>query len=191
MKKLNLILLALIIIGMAACAKPPTDEMNRAHDAVIRAESDVNAVNYAGNSLVRARDALARMESEAEAKRYDAAKNFAAEAISAAEKAIADGKTGADRAKDEAVNLLNSLPGPLAETSDALSAAEQLHNINLDFDRLFEDLDMANETYDSARVSLAGNNYNDAINKGHSVRVVLGEINASLSEAVQAISRKQ
>ena len=184
-------LILVLALIFAACARPPTEEMNRAHDAVIRAENDADTVAFAGNTLVRARDALVRMESEADAKRYDAAKNFAAEAVSAAERAVADGRAGALRARDEATNLINSLQGPLAETSSALNAARQVSNINLDFDALSEDLDSARRGYDDARQSLAANDYRDAINSGQNVRSLLAQINASINEATQAAARKQ
>ena len=193
MKKFIIILLTLSVLGafMTACAKPPTEEMNRAQDAVIRAENDADAVNYAGNSLIRARDALAKMQSEADAKRYDAAKSFAAEAVSAAEKAIADGKTGAARAREEASLLLNGLSGPLADTSNALDAARLIKGISLDFDALSGDLDLAGQTYDDARKSFSANNYRDAVSKGQNVRSLLAGINASINEAAQEKSRKQ
>jgi len=193
MKKFTIIFAAIFVFGLifVACAKPPTEEMNKAQDAVTRAENDANAVTYAGNTLIQARDALTRMQSEANAKRYDAAKNFAAEAVAAAEKAIADGKTGAARAKDEATNLVNSLSGSLDETSKALDAARNVKNLKLDVDSLSGDLDSARQTYDHARQNLAANNYKDAVTDGQNVRSALAAINAKLTEAAQATSRKQ
>ena len=192
MKKI-IILGVIIIIGMAlaACSTPPTEEMQRAQDAVFQAESDANAVAYAGNTLVRARDALARMENEVEAKRYDAAKEFAAEAISLAERAITDGRTGRERARSEAENLLESLGDLLAETISALNAARQVENLILDFDAISQDLDLARRTYDEAWQSLEGNNFQDAIAKGQYARSLLSSINLRISEAAQATSRKQ
>ena len=192
MKRFIPIVAAIFVLGLilAACAKPPAKEVNRAHDAVIRAEDDADAVNYAGNSLIRARDALARMQSEADAKRFDAARSFAAEAISAAERAITDGRTGAARARDEAANLVNSLSTPLAETTNALNAARQVSSLNLDFNALSRDLDSARRSYEDARQSLAANNYRDAITQGQNVRTLLSGINARLNEASQAVLRK-
>ena len=193
MKKINITLLVVLTLGMAlsACSTPPTEEMQRAQDAVILAESDADAVTYAGNTLVRARDALTRMSSEADAKRYDAAKDFAAEAISYAERAIADGKTGASRAKNEAESLLHSLGDTLAETSTAVNSAQQVQNMALDFDALSQDMDLARRTYDDAWQSLEGNDFQDAAAKGQNVRSLLSGINASITDAAQATSRKQ
>ena len=195
MKKLNIniILVVIFVFGLilAACAKPPTEEMNKAQDAVLRAENDADAVKYAGNTLIRATNALTLMQNEADAKRYKEAKDLAAEAISAAEKAVADGKTGAVRAKEEATMLLNSLSGPLVETASALSAARQVSNINLDFNALSGDLDQARRTYESAKQSLAANNYLDAIVQGQTVRSLLIDINARINDAAIVTNRKQ
>jgi len=193
MKKLIVILPVLFVLALflAACATPPTEDMNKAYDAVTRAENDADAVTYAGNTLGLAKDALTRMQSEADAKRYDTAKTYAAEAVSNAERAITEGKTGADRAKNEAAALVNSLSAPLAETSDALNAAQDVQNIKLDFDSLSGDMDSANKTYSDAQQSLAADNYSDAISKGQNVRSTLSDINAKITEATQAASRKQ
>ena len=192
MKKFFVLPPAIIIFSLilAACSLPPTEEMNRALDAVTRAENDANAVAYAPNALIRAREALTRMQSEADAKRYDAAKNHAFEAISNAERAIADGKTGLARARDEAMSLINSLSGPLAETAGAINAARQVQNIQLDLDALSRDMGFARRTYDDARQSFQDDNYMDAIARAQAVRSILSGINARINEAAQATTRK-
>jgi mannitol-specific phosphotransferase system IIBC component len=164
--------------------------MNRAHDAVIRAENDADAVTYAPNILIRARDALTRMENEADAKRYDAAKNFAAEAINNAERAITEGRTGAGRAREEATRLIDSLSGLLAETLSAINAAREIQGIQLDFDALMNEMDLARRAYEAARQSIQANNFLEAINQGQTVRSLLSGINTMLTGAAQVISRK-
>ena len=191
MKIFNIIIPLILISVLAACSKPPTEEMNKAQDAVTRAENDADAVSYAPSVLVRARTALASMKSEADIKRYDSAKDFAAEAITLAEKAIADGKTGAERTRNEATNLINGLQGSLAETENALNAARQVQNIRADFDELSLDLDTARRDHDDARQSLQAKNYQDAIARGQNARSLLGSINSRITEAAQAVSRKQ
>ena len=193
MKKFYLTFSVILVFGLvlSACATPPTDEMNKAHDAVIRAENDADAVTYAGNTLVRARDALTRMQNEADAKRYDTAKNFASEAIDLAERAIADGKTGAARAKSEAENMYNSLEAPLAETAGALDTAKQTDNLALNFDNLSEDMDLAHRTYNEAGQSLETGDYQDTVVKSQSVRSILADINNDITNAAVSVSRKQ
>ena len=193
MKKFIVVIPVLLVCGLflAACATPPTDEMNKASDAVTRAENDADAVTYASDTLVLARNALTKMQSEADAKRYDSAKNYAAEAVTNAEKAIADGKTGAARAKEEAANLINSLSGPLADTSKALDNAHDVKDIKLDFDGLSKDMNSANQTYSDAQKSLASDNLKDATDKGQTVRSLLAGINSAITDATLTASRKK
>jgi len=188
MKRIVVTLFVVFILGLGACATPPAEEMKKAQDAVILAESDADAVTYAGNILVRARDALTRMQNEADAKRYWEAKNFAAEAISLAERAISEGRSAAARALNEAANLIGSLSGPLAETSNALETAKDMQ---LEFGSLSQDLDAAQQTYDDALSHFDDDNYRDAASKGETVRVMLSDINQKLTQEVQATSRKQ
>jgi hypothetical protein len=193
MKKILSTLLAALVIGMifAACATPPTEDMNKAIDAVTKAENDADAVTYAGSTLVRARDALTQMQSEADSKRYESAKNFAAEAIAAAEKAVTDGRTGAARARDEAANLLNGLRPEIAQTESDLTAAKAVPRIQLDADALDRDLASAKSAFDDASRSLSANNYRDAVAKAQPVRPLLSGIRSRITDATQALSRKK
>ena len=192
MRKVSIAFLMIFIFGfLCACSTPPKEEMEKANNAVTRAENDADAVTYASSILVRARDALTRMQNEADAKRYDAAKSFAAEAVMQAERAIVEGKAGAARAKDEAENLVNSLSGPITETGNALDAAWKTEKLRLDFAALTADMEAARRTYDTARQSLQANRYRDAISQGQTVRSTLAGINAALTEKVQEVARKQ
>jgi len=164
--------------------------MEMAHNAVTRAENDADAVTFASGVLVRARDALTRMQNEADAKRYDAAKTYAAEAITQAERAIAEGKSSAARAKDEAASLVGSLAGPLAETAGALDAAWRSEKLQLDFASLSSDMEVARRNYIDAQQSLQNSRFRDAISQGQTVRSLLSNINAALTESVIAVSRK-
>ena len=183
-------LLILVLTFAAACAKPPTAEMNNDIEAVTRAENDADAALYAANTLARARDALKRMQAEADSKRYDAAKSFAAEAVGAADKAIADGRAGAARAREEAAVLVAELPPAIAETEQGLRSGRQA-NLALDFPALNQDLDAARLNADQAQAALAGNQYQDALEKGRNARAGLSDINQKLSTAATAASRKK
>jgi hypothetical protein len=165
--------------------------MNNAVAAVTRAENDTDAVTYAGNTLIRARDTLTRMQIEAEAKRYDAARALAAEAISAADKAVADGRAGAERARSEAANLVSGLRTPLAETEAAIGAAKEVKNIKLDFDAVSREFGEARNTAEEAERALLSGNYQNAREKAQAVRSSLSNINIQISDATRAASRKQ
>ena len=193
MKKAIFTLSVVLIVGLifSTCATPPTEEMNKAQDAVTRAESDADAVTYAGNTLLRARETLDKMMTEVNGKRYDAAKTLASEAIDLAEKAIADGKAGAERARNEAANLLNSLQAPLAEAATNLNAAREAGDLELDLDALSDDMDIARRTYDDARQSFQANDFQDTTAKCQRVRSLLADISYRINNAAQAVSRKK
>jgi hypothetical protein len=189
--KLTVFIAGLLVLAcIAGCAKPPVEEMNNAREAVTRAENDADAALYAGNSLARARDALDRMQAEADSKRYDAAKTYAAEAVTAADKAVADGRAGAARAREEAAVLIAGLGPAIAETEQGLRAARSA-NLELDFTVLDQDLSAARQNADQAETALTGNQYQDAMEKGRNARAGLSDINQKLATAATAVSRKK
>jgi hypothetical protein len=180
---------AVLLTG--GCAKPPTEEMDAAKAAVTRAENNADAVTYAGNTLTRAREALNRMSVEADSKRYDAARSFAAEAVAAADKAVSDGRAGAARAREEASSLIALVRTGISETGNAIQAAQASGKLGLDYGVINRDFDTVRSTADQAEISLAGNNYQEALDKGRSARAGLSDINQKLSTAATAASRKK
>ena len=189
---INAIIVVFIFpLAISACAAPPTEEMQRARDAVTRAENDADAVAYAGNTVVHARDALTRMQDEADSKNYETAKEFAIEAINSANKAIADGQSAKERSKTEASALLDSVQNSLAETSSAINNARNVPDIQLDFNTLTQRTDEARNTYGEAQQNFQDGNNQDAIAKGQSVRGELSDINTTINEAAFDTSRKK
>ncbi|MCL2007063.1 MAG: DUF4398 domain-containing protein [Treponema sp.] len=192
MKKIYIIIPLVLILGgiLAACATPPIDDMNSAHEAVMRAENDPNVVAYANNTLVLARDALARMQAESNARRYDTARSLAAETISLAERAIADGRAGSARARDEAEAMVRSLGQALDDTTRAINGARTVPGIRLDFNALTREMDVARGAYGDVQQSFAANNFRDVISRGQIIRSMLADINGRISEAMRAAGRK-
>jgi len=192
MKRTFCILCTALVVAMLAlgCAKPPTQEMNNAAEAVTRAENDSNAVTYASNSINRAKDALARMYAEAAAKRYDAARSYAAETIAAADRAISEGRAGAERAKTEASSLVSQLPPLVEETGQGIDAARAAR-LPLDFDAIDNDFSAARNNVDQAQAALYASRYQDALDRGRAARAGLSDINQQLSNATLALSRKK
>ncbi|MDR0998811.1 MAG: DUF4398 domain-containing protein [Treponema sp.] len=187
----GVLVMAVLALLWAGCAKPPVAEMDAAESAVIRAENDSDAVNFAGSSLARAREALNRMREEASSKRYDAAKNYAAEAVAAANKAISDGRAASARAREEAGALLATVRDSLEETGQAINNAKGVENIDLDFNAVDQDFNAAQRAADQAEVSLAGNKYQDSMEKSRTARGILGDISSQIAGATVAVSRKK
>ena len=189
--KLKLIFIYFVILALVlGCAKPQIAEMDNARDVVFRAENDEDAVLYGRSSLVRARDALQRMQVEADSKRYDAAKTHAAEAITAAERAITEGRTGAARARSEAESLLVELRPALEETARNINGA-RYSLLDIDYTQLNRDLISASDTLDNAEADYADGRYMDAADKGRTTRAIIGSINEKITSAATISSRKK
>ena len=127
------------------------------------------------------------MQSEADAKNYDSAKQFAAEAINNAERAISDGRVAAARARDEAARLLTDNQNTLNGTMDSISAAGNLPGL----DDISRDVDHARNTYDDAQQHFEEENYIDAISNAETVRSLLSDVNTRINGAAGDASRKK
>jgi hypothetical protein len=178
-------------ITLGGCETPPTAEMESAEAAFIRAENDPDAAAFAGTSLLRAREARSRMRAEAEAKRYDAARSFAAEVVAASEKAINDGRNAAGRAREEAAALAGSLKNTLRETESALEKARDTDKLDLDFNALARDIEAARNLAAAAENALAQGRPNEALREGNAARSALGDIMYRISQGVRAVTRRK
>jgi len=172
-------ILLVLVIG---CAKPPIAEMESAREAVFRAENNADAVQYASGTLARARDSLRRMQDEADNKRYDAARTHAADAISAAERAIADGRAGAQRAGVESAAIVSSLRSEIDETSRNVNGA-RYSRLPLDYNALDRAIVDAHSTADLAEVDQAVGRYQQAMDRARVVRSDLADINQKITNA--------
>ena len=185
-KPFYIFFIALVLV--MGCAKPPTEEMQRAREAVFKAENDANAVQYAPGTLARAKDAIKRMDMEADSKNYEAAKNLAAEAINAAEKAISDGKNAAQRSGEEANSLISGLRNEIEDTTKNIASA-RYSQLTLDYNSMDKTIVSAHNTTDQAEVDQIMGRNQDALDKAKSVRLDLNDINQKIANA--AVGRKK
>jgi len=188
MKVKIIYIFCIALVLFMGCAKPPTEEMQRAREAVFKAENDTDAVQFAPGTLARAKDAIKRMEMEADSKNYQAAKNLAAEAIAAAEKAINDGKANAQKAGAEAGSLISGLRSEIDETTKNVASA-RYSQLPLDYNAMDNTIVNAHNTTDQAEVDQAMGRTQDALDKAKSVRADLNDINQKIANA--AIGRKK
>jgi vacuolar-type H+-ATPase subunit D/Vma8 len=183
--KLKLIyIFCIALVLVFGCAKPPVEEMDRAREAVFKAQNDPNAVQYASGTLARARDAINRMETEADSKNYENAKTAAAEAIAAAEKAINDGKVNAQRTGEEAKSLISGLRTEIDETTRNVAAA-RYSQLALDYNAIDKSIVAAHNLTDQAEVDQAAGKNQDALDKAKTVRANLNDINQKVAGAVK------
>jgi hypothetical protein len=178
------------LVLMTGCTKPPTEKMNEAEEAVARAENNPDAVNYAGNLVERARDALALMQQEADAKRYDAAINYADEAIAMAERAMSEGHAAGLRARDEASSALSALRPQILDTEKRIDNAKSA-KLPLDYDTIDRDMNTTQRTFDQAQSAMSGSRYQEAIFLSNNVRAGLNGINQKLGVKAMEVARKK
>ena len=175
---------------MTGCTQPPTEEMNNAEEAVARAENDPDAVNYAGNLIERAKESLALMYEEADAKRYDAAINYANDATALAERAINEGFTESLRLREQAINSLAAVRPLLVETQDRIDNAKNA-KLALDYDSIDREMNTARNGYDQAQSAITGSRYQEAIFLSNNVRNSLSGINQKLGTTAMEVTRKK
>jgi hypothetical protein len=123
------------------------------------------------------------MQDEADSKRYEAAKAHALDAISAAEKAIADGRAGAQRAGGQTDALITTLRAEIEETSRNVNGA-RYSNMALDYAALDKVISDAHNTTDQAEVDLAAGRFDQAQDRARLVRSDLAEVNSKVANAV-------
>jgi len=175
-------ILFIVLIFAVGCAKPPLEEMDNAREAVFRAENDANAARYASGTLARARDAIGRMDGEANSKRYDSALTYAAEAIAAAERAIAEGRAGAERAGLDSASMVSGLRAEIEETSRNVNGA-RYSLMDLDYDALDRAIVGAHSDADRAEFDQAAGRFQDALDGARDVRMDLSRINQIVASA--------
>jgi PBP1b-binding outer membrane lipoprotein LpoB len=193
MKYLQNSLICVLLVSLAliaGCSREPTDEMNKAEEAVARADNDPDAVNYSGNLIAQAKDSLDLMYDEADAKNYDAVLDHAANAISYADRAINEGRFAASRARDEANSVISSLRSQIQETGQRIDTAKAA-NLPLDFGSIDSDFNSAQRTFDQAQSAMSGSRYQEAIFLCNSVRSSLNAVNQKLGNAAMEVSRKK
>jgi len=193
MKLIQNSLICVLLVFLAVitgCTRPPTEEMNKAEESVTRAENDYDAVNYAGNLVERAKESLVLMREEADAKRYDAAINYANDAISMAERAINEGRAAASRTRDEATTVISGVRSQILETEQRIDNAKAA-SLPLDYDTIDSDFNTAKRTFDQAQSSMSNNRYQEAIFLSNNVRSGLNGINQKLGTSAMSVSRKK
>jgi hypothetical protein len=185
----GLVVLAVSIL-ITACAKPPTEEMEAARTAVARAENDPDVAVYAVSTLARAREALSNMEAEALAKRYETARNYAAEAVTNAEKAINDARTAVARAKEDSTNALNALRNAVSETDTAITQGKR-NRLTLNWTQIDSDFQGAQTIAGEAEAAAAADRYRNVVERANAARTALSAITAQISGASLAVTRKK
>jgi hypothetical protein len=130
------------------------------------------------------------MREEAGAKRYESAKNYAAEAITLAERAIDEGFTASLRARQDALAAVSEVRPKVFETGQRIDNAKAA-SLPLDYDSIDRDFNTAQRTFDQAQSAVSDGRYQEAIFLSSNVRSALNGINQKLGTSAMAVSRKK
>lgn len=191
MKNLKWLLPALLALTILACAKAPQAEIDSAKAQVAKAAQDADVQAYAPDTLKRAEEALAKMQAELAAKRYDKVKAFAAEAQSAAIAAFADAKMAKDRVKGQAASLIEAAKAALPEAEKTLASALKLRPAKLDLAAASKALADAKAAIAEAEAALSGGDFLKSRDRAQAAQTGLADLMKTMSEAVQAATRKK
>jgi hypothetical protein len=191
MKYAKPVLAVLLTLGLFACAKPPQAEIDAAKAAVAKAAASSDIVTYAPEALARAQDALSRMQTELTAKHYDKVKTLALEASAAAEKAVSEALANKEKVKADAAALIAAMKKALPEAEKTIAAAKRIPRTGLDFAALAKALAGAKSSLAAAEADQANGNFMAAWNKASGVQTALADGERTVSNAVQAATKKK
>lgn len=191
MKRHVAILCAILAVGLVSCAKPPKAEMDAATAAVNSAAQSADVLAWAPEALQKARGLLDQMNAEAAAKRYDKAKALAADATAAANAAKTEAQANLERGKTKASETIAAVKKALPETEKILAGAANVKKALLDLAAQRKAFTDAKSALAEAETAFASADYQKALDRAGAAQKALADINAAISTAVQAATRKK
>jgi len=176
--------LAGLILMAAACAKPPTQEISQAENAV-NAAIQSGAEEYAAGQLQLAQEALNDANAKVESKDYKGAKTAAMDAKAKAEQASAQIEANKQAAKTEASGKIE----PLKTRVEAVKAAlAKLSGPAVD--AMKAPVEALGQAWDSLQADYNGERYSSALQKMADMETQLAEMEGKVAQAA-AQSKKQ
>jgi hypothetical protein len=186
-----MMLVRALAVTLVACATPPTADIDAAKTAISGAEA-AGAAEYAADSLKAAQDAQAALDAELKAqeanwmKSYDKAKELAAAAKAAGEKATTDATAGKEKAKADATAAIEAAKAALTEAQDLLAKAPKGKGTAADLAAMKTDLETAAATITEAEGALTNVKYLDALAKAESAKTAAGTVKSAVEAAMAA-----
>jgi hypothetical protein len=187
--------IAVLVLGLAisvvGCGAPPTADIDAAKSA-IAAAGTAGAGDYAAASLKSAEDAQAALDAELKAqegkwfKSYDKAKQLAADAKVAGEKAAADAAAGKEKAKADATQAIADAKAALTEAEALLAKAPKGKGSAADIAAMKTDLTTAGTTIADAEAALGNAKFLDAKAKAESAKGAATTVKTAVEEAMAA-----
>ncbi len=191
MKYLKVLLPVVLVLAVAACAKPPQADIDAARAAVATAAQNADVVAYAPDVLKSAQDKLAQMETELSAKHYDKVKTLAVDAKATADSAAGEAAKNKEKAQADASTLIDALKKALPEAQAKVAAARRVRGIKLDFGALTQQLAAARAGVADADKDLAAGDFASALQKATAVQNQLNDGEKMVADAVQAATSRK
>jgi hypothetical protein len=191
MSSLKIIIPALLVLALFACAKPPKADIDAARAAVAAAAKNPDIMAYAPDTLKSAQDKMAQMDTELGAKHYDKVKTLALDAKATAEAAVNDAARNKEKAQADARTLIDALKKALPDAERKAAAARNVRGIKLDFGALARQLSDAKAAVADADKDYAAGNFADALRKAIAVQNQLNDGERAVSDAVQAAAGRK
>jgi hypothetical protein len=190
-KYLKVIIPVLLVLAIAACAKPPQVDIDAARAAVANAAKNADVVAYAPDTLKSAQDKLAQMDTELAAKHYDKVKTIALDARATAETAANDAARNKEKAQADATTLIEALKKSLPDADKKIAAAKRVRGIKLDFKAIAQQMTVAKAAIADADKDLAAGDFASALQKATAVQAQMNDGEKAVSDAVQAAMSKK
>lgn len=192
MKRAVYMLFVILVATMAvgSCAKPPTAEAAAARSAVAKAEQNADVPAYAPATLKKAKDALAAMETALIGKKFDQAKTSATEAKALADKAPGEAAAAKESTKTSATALLADLAATIAGLEKNLTAAKRT-KAAAEATAVAKEVPALKAGLVAAQKSLADGNFLKARDEALALQAKAGELDARITAAVAATSKKK
>jgi hypothetical protein len=186
------LLLAVAVLSIGACEKPPQAEIDSAAKAYESCAINPDVLTYAPDSLRNAQATLAALRAEVEvqakkgslSRRYETAKSLAREAKAAAESAIREAAKSKEQAKSDATVLLEGFTVSISELETKVWAAKRIRGIKLDAE-LSSLAQSARAAVEDAGRDLEAGLYAAAKAKALTIQENLADGEARVSEAVR------
>jgi len=192
MRKIALVFVAALLVGLVAgCAQPPQETIDAANAAVEGARAS-GAAEYAPESLRAAEDAQAQLEAEMKAQEskfslfrsYKKVADLSTAASSAGERALADAQAAKARKQEEARAALDTASSMLAETRSMLEKAPRGKGTQADLAAMKADLDGAEAALAEAGTAMSSESYLDALAKAKGATATVESVKAAVEEAM-------
>jgi hypothetical protein len=193
MRKLGVLSLVLCLAVIVGCSSPPKEDIDAANSS-LEAARTAGAQDYAAESLQAAEQAKQQLDDELKVqddkffKSYTRAKELAASARTAADKAAQDAATGKETMKQEVGTAIQNARAELTAVREQLAKAPKGKGTAADLATLTADLDGVDTALNEAQAAYDGERYAEAKTKVEAANQTLTTVRSDITGAEQAKS---